>query len=168
MLDRSQLQLSALCSRASKQTNKPWGENRDPSSLSLLKKKNHLLAVEERKEPTLLDVDSAVTATEGRQRRWEFLRALFCQLERLFWTTPATIHICESVHLKQTEIPLVFTYDKLQGFFFSIPNEKLLFGSLLFTNDLFLSKNAPQYIANRWEQKSLAGAGKPGMYRSNA
>lgn len=70
--------------------------------------------MEERKEPNLL----AITATEGRQRRWEFLRALFCQLQRLFWTTPATIHICESVHLKQTEIPLVFTYDKLQVFFF--------------------------------------------------
>jgi len=31
--------------------------------------------------------------------------------------------------------------------------------SLLFANDLFLSKNAPQDIANRWEQRALLGLG---------
>lgn len=40
--------------------------------------------------------------------------------------------------------------------------------SVLFTNDLFLSKNIPQVTANRWEQKSLAGAGTQGMCTSNA
>ena len=37
--------------------------------------------------------------------------------------------------------------------------------SVPFTNDLFLSKNISQVTANRWEQKSLAGAGTQGMCR---
>lgn len=42
------------------------------------------------------------------------------------------------------------------------------FPSSLFTNDLFLSKSAPQDIANRWGLKSLAVARTPCLSRSNA
>lgn len=162
---RSQLQLSAFCSRTSEHnTTQPNPEVgiRNPSSL-LVVKKCHLLSGEKEGKP--------VPLTQALQLRWQKEDGghenSLCPLLSATLKDTSTWHIHESVRLKQKGIPSAFTYDKLQGFFQD--HMRTYFPcSLLFTNDLFLSKNTSQVIANRWEQKSLAGAGTQGTCRSNA
>lgn len=123
---RSQLQLSALCSRASKQKKtKPWGENQKhffPFGV----KKYHFLRGEKEGKPVLST--SILRWWLQREDEDKLLHALVCQLKRRFWTF-LPIPIPASVYLKQTRIPSVPTHDKLWVFFFfsSMPNEKLLF-----------------------------------------
>lgn len=162
---RSQLQLSALCSTASKQnTTKPEGRLRNLSSLLVLKKKKSLPKRGKGREACPFDVDFAVAATEGRR-----IPPCPClSAQGRFWTFPP-VPILASVNLKQPGIPSVLTHDTLWVvFFFQCQMRNYFSRSLLFANDLFLSKNAPQDIANRWEPKSLAGAGTPCLCRSNA
>lgn len=88
----------------------------------------------------------------------------FSQHKRLFPEPFLPVYIHGSDYLKDRD-SLSFHLGSTLGIFFNTKRE-LLF-SFLFTNDLFLGKNAPQDTANRQGQKSLAGAGTLCLCRSN-
>lgn len=100
------------------------------------------------------------------KKRWKGWRIPPCSLlsaGSILMTFPPSVSITQYTSSTQG-FPL---FSLIRNFrIFSIPSDKLLSCFVLFTSDLSLSKNIPQVTANRWEQKSLAGAGTQGTCRS--
>lgn len=156
---RPELQQTVLCGRASRQNHTFRGESGTLLFWCFLKKV--LTKGGKRKESLFFCSRFYSMVIEGRQRTWEFLCVLSCQLKRLLWwhlSLPTSTNQCTKA-VSQLLLMINFFFPQCQRRdYFSC--------SLLFTKDFFHSKKCSRRHCQQMGTEEPCWAGMQGVCRS--